>query len=55
LLSVFFAGEPEVDKADIQKLRDSGAFGPLSFWVTEVRALQEPGDSSAGGRVRVFV
>lgn len=44
-------GESGVDKSDMQKLRESGVFGPMSFWVTEMRNLQEPVDMAQGGRV----
>ncbi|GBF95462.1 zinc metalloprotease chloroplastic-like [Raphidocelis subcapitata] len=50
LLNIFFSGESGVDKADMQRLRESGVFGPLSFWVTEMRNLQEPSELSQGGR-----
>lgn len=43
------AGEKGVDKADMQKLRESGVFGPMSFWVTEMRNLQDPSDARSGG------
>ncbi|KIZ03245.1 hypothetical protein MNEG_4714 [Monoraphidium neglectum] len=48
LLDIFFSGETGVDKADMQKLRESGVFGPLTFWVTEMRNLQDPADVAAG-------
>lgn len=53
LLNIFFMGDSGVDKSDMQKLRESGVFGPLSFWVTEMRNLQEPMDAAAGGRQQV--
>ena len=46
------AGEKGVDKADMQKLRESSVFGPLSFWVTEMRNLADPSDMGSGTRVR---
>jgi hypothetical protein len=46
------AGESGVDKSDMQKLRESGVFGPLSFWVTEMRNLQDADSMASGGRVR---
>ena len=43
LLNIFFASESSMSKADIKKLRESGVFGPLSFWVTEIKNLEEEG------------
>lgn len=42
------AGENSMDKADIKKLKESGVFGPLTFWVTEMRNLEEAGSQGAG-------
>lgn len=41
LLNIVFSTENAMDKADIQKLRDSGVFGPLTFWVTEIKNLAD--------------
>lgn len=40
-----------MDKADIKKLKESGVFGPLTFWVTEIKNLEETtGNTSPGVR-----
>jgi hypothetical protein len=43
LLNIFFASESSMSKADIKKLKESGVFGPMSFWVTEIKNLEEEG------------
>jgi hypothetical protein len=45
-----FAGENSMDKADIKKLKESGVFGPLTFWVTEIKNLEEAGNPNAAVR-----
>lgn len=42
------AGDNSIDKADIKRLKESGVFGPLSFWVTEIKNLEELGNPNAG-------
>lgn len=42
------AGDNSIDKADIKKLKESGVFGPLTFWVTEIKNLEELGNPNAG-------
>jgi hypothetical protein len=39
-----------MDKADIKKLKESGVFGPLTFWVTEIKNLEEAGNPNAAVR-----
>eukprot|EP00775_Hariotina_reticulata_P007491 gene7491-7700_t len=50
LLNIFFTGENSMDKADIKKLKESGVFGPLTFWVTEIKNLEEAGSTAAVGQ-----
>lgn len=45
------AGDNSIDKADIKRLKESGVFGPLTFWVTEIKNLEELGNPNAGVRV----
>jgi hypothetical protein len=47
--SLACAGENSMDKADIKKLKESGVFGPLTFWVTEIKNLEEAGSTAAVG------
>jgi hypothetical protein len=42
-----------MDKADIKKLKESGVFGPLTFWVTEIKNLEEAGNPNAAVRGRL--
>lgn len=42
------AGDNSIDKADIKRLKESGVFGPLTFWVTEIKNLEELGNTNAG-------
>jgi hypothetical protein len=49
---VLLAGENSMDKADIKKLKESGVFGPLTFWVTEIKNLEEAGNPNAAVRGR---
>ena len=28
-----------MDKADVKRIKESGVFGPMTFWITEVRNL----------------
>jgi len=42
------AGDNSIDKADIKKLKECGVFGPLTFWVTEIKNLEELGNPNAG-------
>jgi hypothetical protein len=42
------AGDNSIDKADIKRLKESGVFGPLTFWVTEIKNLEELGNPNAG-------
>ncbi|KAF8071032.1 EGY1 [Scenedesmus sp. PABB004] len=53
LLNIFFTGDNSMDKADIKRLKESGVFGPLTFWVTEIRNLEEGGNANAGSGVLV--
>jgi hypothetical protein len=41
-----------MDKADIKKLKESGVFGPLTFWVTEIKNLEEAANPNAAVRGR---
>lgn len=41
------AGDNSIDKADIKRLKESGVFGPLTFWVTEIKNLEELGNPNA--------
>lgn len=50
LLSIMFNADVAMDKDDIKKLRESGVFGPQTFWVTDIRNL-EPGESRTGGLI----
>lgn len=42
------AGENSMDKTDIKKLKESGVFGPLTFWVTDIKNLEESGSQASG-------
>lgn len=42
------SGDNSIDKADIKRLKESGVFGPLTFWVTEIKNLEELGNPNAG-------
>lgn len=46
-MGVVAAGDNSIDKADIKRLKESGVFGPLSFWVTEIKNLEELGNPNA--------
>lgn len=46
------AGENSMDKADIKRLKESGVFGPLTFWVTEIKNLEEAGNPNAAVSVQ---
>jgi hypothetical protein len=47
LCAVPCAGDNSIDKADIKRLKESGVFGPLTFWVTEIKNLEELGNPNA--------
>uniref|UniRef100_A0A383VG94 Peptidase M50 domain-containing protein n=1 Tax=Tetradesmus obliquus TaxID=3088 RepID=A0A383VG94_TETOB len=53
LLNIFFTGENSMDKADIKRLKESGVFGPLTFWVTEIKNLEEAGNPNAASGVLI--
>jgi hypothetical protein len=55
LLNIFFDTEPGVTKADIKKLRESGVFGPLSFWVTEIKNLEEEAAPNTVGKLGILI
>jgi hypothetical protein len=55
LLNIFFDTEPGVTKADIKKLRESGVFGPLSFWVTEIKNLEEEAGPNTVGKLGILI
>lgn len=41
------SGDNSIDKADIKRLKESGVFGPLTFWVTDIKNLEELGNPNA--------
>lgn len=45
--AALFTGDNSIDKADIKRLKESGVFGPLTFWVTEIKNLEEVGNPNA--------
>lgn len=51
LLGSLFQPAGLLDKADVKKLKDSGVFGPSSFWVTEMKVFEES-EQRAGILVR---
>lgn len=53
LLNIFFTGDNSIDKADIKRLKESGVFGPLTFWVTEIKNLEELGNPNAAAGVLI--
>jgi hypothetical protein len=41
-----------MDKADVKRLKESGVFGPLTFWVTEIQNLEDVGNPNSAVRLQ---